>query len=375
MLTAVSKLHVSHARSLSRIPQIVDDVLSKYTNMSNFQRPQVPDVLFEHSYNHDSTLSTCQACDTARLVQRDDQPSLEPTVHYGIIASGNAVIKDGATRNRLGQKLQAICFEMEAAGLGESFPCLVIRGVCDYADSHKNKDWQRYAAIVAAAHAKELLLDMPNMPNMPAGSPLGTSASHAATRSHDDDVREKRERLVGSLTFSEMESRHASIKVAHRATCEWFLNDAHYLDWLDPEKFSRHLGFLWISGKPGAGKSTIAKFTHAFTAKQWSLANDTAVTSFFFNARGTALEQCTSAMIASCSKYHQVGLGDEVLLVLGRQPILSRGNAYNGCESERLGIRSITELPQARTGHHWSHPSMTAVRICLYSYSYMLSAI
>jgi hypothetical protein len=51
---------------------------------------------------------------------------------------------------------------MEAAGLMNSFPCLVIRGICDYADSHKNKDWQGYAAAVAAAYSKELLLVAPS---------------------------------------------------------------------------------------------------------------------------------------------------------------------------------------------------------------------
>jgi hypothetical protein len=43
-------------------------------------------------------------------------------------------------------------------GLMDSFPCLVIRGICDYADSHKNKVWQPYAAATAASYAKELLL-------------------------------------------------------------------------------------------------------------------------------------------------------------------------------------------------------------------------
>jgi hypothetical protein len=50
---------------------------------------------------------------------------------------------------------------MEAAGLMESFPCLVIRGICDYSDSHKNKQWQEYAAATAAAYAKELLSVIP----------------------------------------------------------------------------------------------------------------------------------------------------------------------------------------------------------------------
>ena len=57
----------------------------------------------------------------------------------------------------------------EAAGLMIDFPCLVIRGICDYADSYKNKDWQEYAAAVAAGYAKELLeitdhIDIKHMP-------------------------------------------------------------------------------------------------------------------------------------------------------------------------------------------------------------------
>jgi nucleoside phosphorylase len=69
-----------------------------------------------------------------------------PMIHYGGIASGNQVIKYGQTRDRLAQQLGGnICFEMEA--------CLVIRGISDYADSHKNKGWQKYAAAAAAAAA------------------------------------------------------------------------------------------------------------------------------------------------------------------------------------------------------------------------------
>ena len=50
-----------------------------------------------------------------------------------------------------------LCVELEATGLLNDFPCLVIRGICDYADSRKEKSWQGYAAAVAAAYAKELL--------------------------------------------------------------------------------------------------------------------------------------------------------------------------------------------------------------------------
>ncbi|KAL9624319.1 MAG: hypothetical protein Q9160_001566 [Pyrenula sp. 1 TL-2023] len=71
-------------------------------------------------------------------------------------------MKDGVTRDRLSEELKGVLrFEMEAAGLMNTFPCLVIRGICDYADSHKNRGWQPFAAGTAAAYAKEVLLMIP----------------------------------------------------------------------------------------------------------------------------------------------------------------------------------------------------------------------
>lgn len=90
-------------------------------------------------------------------------PGVEPRVphiHYGIVASGDGLIKSTAARDQIIADLaplRPLCIEMEAAGLMNNFPCLVIRGICDYADERKNDDWQKYAAAVAAAFAKELL--------------------------------------------------------------------------------------------------------------------------------------------------------------------------------------------------------------------------
>ena len=71
------------------------------------------------------------------------------------------MVKDATIRDSLVGELEeenCICFEMEAAGLMNSFLCIVIRGISDYADSHKNDAWQRYATLAAAAYAKELLI-------------------------------------------------------------------------------------------------------------------------------------------------------------------------------------------------------------------------
>jgi nucleoside phosphorylase len=67
------------------------------------------------------------------------------------------LIKDATVRDKLAAEKDVLCFEMKAAGLMNHFPCLVIRGICDYSDSHKNKEWQGYATMVAAAYAKDLL--------------------------------------------------------------------------------------------------------------------------------------------------------------------------------------------------------------------------
>ncbi|KAJ5093448.1 hypothetical protein N7456_009309 [Penicillium angulare] len=91
----------------------------------------------------------------SRLPRSEDEDN--PAIHYGLIASANQLMKDAIVRDKLAIENGVLCFEMEAAGLLDNFPCLVIRGICDYSDSHKNKAWQGYAAMVAAAYAKDIL--------------------------------------------------------------------------------------------------------------------------------------------------------------------------------------------------------------------------
>ena len=101
--------------------------------------------------------TSCKRCDRKMIIARSPRASNEPVVHYGLIASGNQLMKDAVIRDRLAAEKDVLCFEMEAAGLMNHFPCLVIRGICDYSDSHKNKEWQGYAAMIGAAYAKDLL--------------------------------------------------------------------------------------------------------------------------------------------------------------------------------------------------------------------------
>ena len=88
-------------------------------------------------------------------LEDDDDP--KPTIHIGTIASGDTVMKSGVERDEKAGALGVIAFEMEGAGVWENLECLVVKGACDYADSHKNDKFQCYAAATAAACAKAFI--------------------------------------------------------------------------------------------------------------------------------------------------------------------------------------------------------------------------
>lgn len=163
LLNAVSNLQALHHRGRGNLATH----LSTFDRLPKFSHDTAgPDVLFEATYNHVGG-STCEYCSRDREVKRTSRKSQDVVIHYGTIASGNQVMKDGVTRDRLSAELGGvICFEMEAAGLMNTFPCLVIRGICDYADSHKCKRWQPFAAATAAACAKEMLSIIPVAENI-----------------------------------------------------------------------------------------------------------------------------------------------------------------------------------------------------------------
>ncbi|EWG48841.1 hypothetical protein FVEG_16341 [Fusarium verticillioides 7600] len=118
------------------------------------------DRLFEATYRHVDNDVPCDKCGcNGKLVprQRLRQGVPEPRVHFGRIASGDTVMKSGEDRDDIARKLGVIAFEMESAGVWDSLPCLVVKGACDYADSHKAKATQNYAAATAAACTKAIL--------------------------------------------------------------------------------------------------------------------------------------------------------------------------------------------------------------------------
>ncbi|KAH0536252.1 hypothetical protein FGG08_006859 [Glutinoglossum americanum] len=103
-------------------------------------------------------------------------------------------------------------------------------------------------------------------------------------------MEEQTRMLLDSLRFDQIDARRMTIKNAHAKTCKWLLKNPKYFDWLDATKLGEHHGFLWIKGKPGAGKSTLMKFALSNARETMK---DRIVISFFFNARGEDLEKST----------------------------------------------------------------------------------
>lgn len=164
LLTAVGSLEATYELNGHQLNAEIDNALSQYPRLrQKYSRPcPDSDRLYHPEFVHPDMPGDCRdTCgdNPAHLIHRAERSEDEddPAIHYGLIASSNQLMKDAIIRDKLAANKDVLCFEMEAAGLMNHFPCIVIRGICDYSDSHKNKAWQGYAAMVAAAYAKDLL--------------------------------------------------------------------------------------------------------------------------------------------------------------------------------------------------------------------------
>ncbi|KAH6971155.1 hypothetical protein BKA56DRAFT_678283 [Ilyonectria sp. MPI-CAGE-AT-0026] len=195
LMTAISCLESNPDRASNSLQPYLAQIESR---LPLSERPKYKRPGQEYDQFSQTECSRCQ--DSGECAERNSylrsrarRPTDDPEIFYGLIASGNRVIKDAHVRNKWAQKCGVLCFEMEAAGIMNTFPCLVIRGICDYADSSKNKIWQEYAAATAAAYAK-LLLGEVALFEGPHGSSLG-KRSQTLGYGAQERICEKRQRV------------------------------------------------------------------------------------------------------------------------------------------------------------------------------------
>jgi nucleoside phosphorylase len=163
LLTALSQMESDSISRRRQVWDILNSIQTECERGQEYIRPS-DDWLFRPTYDHPDGTRDCSTCDLNQLVNRALRETNMPEFHYGLIASGDQVIKNAKIRDSIARGLNLLCFEMEAAGFMDQLQPLVIRGICDYCDSHKNKKWQGYAALAAAAYAKVFLSRIPGTP-------------------------------------------------------------------------------------------------------------------------------------------------------------------------------------------------------------------
>ncbi|CAH0002529.1 unnamed protein product [Clonostachys byssicola] len=268
--TAVSGLRTQYERKGSCLHESVEEVLNKNRRLRN--RFQQPDPATDRFYL--STVIHGDGCcadtnDPSKLVDRTPRTEREddPMVHYGLIASANQVMKDAVIRDSLSRKMDVLCFEMEAAGLMNQFPCLIIRGICDYSDTHKNKEWQGYAAMTAAAYTRGLLYRIqPSKVNIE--KRLSEFVNNANKRLENiQSSTNNTERLVKAIqTDNRLEclrqwldppdpsvNFNKAIELRQAGSGLWLLQDSRYLSCKNREN-----SLLWLHGIPGCGKTVLS---------------------------------------------------------------------------------------------------------------------
>ncbi|SCO91194.1 related to RSA4-WD-repeat protein required for maturation and efficient intra-nuclear transport [Fusarium oxysporum] len=284
LLSALGRLQAQHEQAPSKVPELLQKMLEANPYM---KRPKKAftyqgaenDRLFQSQHDHVGG-SNCDKCDSAWEVKRDRRESTDPEIHYGVIASGNKLIKDAAIRDSLLEDTghQCLCVEMEAAGLMDRFPCLVIRGICDYADSHKNDRWQRYAAATAAAFAVELLRFVParqleaTQRVIEAVQSLKQEVNSLSIPIQNVDYRTALNQLHvadGASFDSRAEEHNPSCLPGTRV--ELLKDICRWID--DPDSKT----IFWLNGMAGTGKSTISRTVAQMRHKYGDLG-----ASFFF---------------------------------------------------------------------------------------------
>lgn len=243
-----------------RKPDRVAEHLKLMDDMPSYQRP-AQDRLYRADHEHQGG-QNCENCGADGLEKRPKrESSREVTVHYGTIASANTVMKNARDRDQYAKdpELKVLCFEMEAGGLMNNFPCLVIRGVCDYSDSHKNDEWHSYAALTAAAYARELLIILkPRKVSMePPWAGKMENLLAGIQEKADDIIRyqhhQEHQAILDWLTpIDYSPQQHDYISRRQSETGQWLLDTSEFQDWLRGDSRT-----LFCPGMPGAGKTIL----------------------------------------------------------------------------------------------------------------------
>ncbi|KAI4775543.1 hypothetical protein E4T52_09513 [Aureobasidium sp. EXF-3400] len=256
--TAVTALRSEYEEGHDIEKQIAAALQGKPMLRNKYSRPpQDSDFLYKSNVVHPDGEGDCdKLCGNqpSDIIERHKRGAdeLNLAVHYGIIASANQLMKDATIRDTLAKEKGIMCFEMEAAGIMNRFPVLVVRGICDYADLH-NKRWQGYAAMAAAAYGKDLLRRM-----VPKKVEVETPLAEVIKSIHENveglQAQKQATQIVKWLRASDPSANHnKALQQRHENTGMWFVSGPLFEQWKAQRK-----AFLWLHGLAGCGKTILS---------------------------------------------------------------------------------------------------------------------
>jgi Cdc6-like AAA superfamily ATPase len=192
-------------------------------------------------------------------------------------------MEDAMLRDIIAKEEGVLCFEMEAAGLTNHFPCLIVRGICDYSDSHKNAEWQGYAAMSATAYTKDLL------------STMVSSQIEQQERIREVNETERLRRIFEWLSPPDPSTNHTkALETRHLGTGLWFIHGDVFKEWK-----RRPSSFLWLHGMAGCGKTVL---TSTIIARlEQDMTDEEVLLYFYFDFMDTD-KQSLNSMLRSLVK-------------------------------------------------------------------------
>ncbi|KAF5661645.1 hypothetical protein FCIRC_11765 [Fusarium circinatum] len=241
LLTAVVSLQADYEIQGHELNERIEEALSKRPRLKKrYARPlAAEDRLYESSHIHreSPTSVACKDnCGEENLITREARGDYEddPMIHHGLIASSDQLMKNATIRDRLAREDGVLCFEMEAAGLMNHFPCLIIRGICDYSDTHKNKEWQGFAAMLRKILPTSIQQQKP-----------------LAKVVDENNRRHEIERWLKPPNFSTNVNKAKSCR--NDGSGQWFIESPAY------QEFKAGLRqHLWLYGWAGCGKTVLS---------------------------------------------------------------------------------------------------------------------
>ncbi|OCK95650.1 purine and uridine phosphorylase [Cenococcum geophilum 1.58] len=305
--TAMNGLKAQYESEGHQLEEAINSILEKKPKLrKKYKRPDPSsDRLYQSAVTHppNDEASCAAVCgdNPLSLISRPERAEDEdnPAIHYGLIASANQLMKDALLRDKIAKEKDVRCFEMEAAGLMNQFPCLVIRGICDYSDTHKNKEWQGYAAMAAAAYSKDLLRRIP--PNKVEAekrisdilSGVQDSVDKLLRREHDQEHKTILEWLT-PIDYAPQQSDILSRR--QEGTGQWLLDSKEFNLWLNQSQLT-----LFCPGMPGAGKTIITSIIVEYLWTRFE--NDATVgIAYLYCNFGRQYEQKPADLLASLLK-------------------------------------------------------------------------